>query len=106
MNNFYRWQEEDLLLICRLQPNAANDELVGPYDDGQQLKIRITAPPIDGKANQHLIKYLAKSFGVSKSDVQLESGELNRNKVVRICQPKKIPAKLGIETKIKVRSTS
>lgn len=98
MNPFYRWDGDDLILSCRLQPKAAQDELVGEL--GEQLKIRITAPPVDGKANQHLTRFLAKSFGVSKSQVILESGELSRNKVLRICSPKKYPAKLGIKSKI------
>lgn len=98
MSNFYRWDGNDLILSCKLQPKASNDELVGAW--GEQLKIRITAPPVDGKANQHLTKYLAKTFGVSKRQIIIESGELSRIKVLRICAPKKIPAKLGIETKI------
>ena len=98
MSNYYRWDGEDLVLSCKLQPKAANDEFVGTL--GEQLKIRITAPPVDGKANQHLIKFLAKAFGVSKGQVVIESGELGRSKVVRICHPKKFPAKLTIESKM------
>lgn len=98
MSGFYRWEGEDLVLACKLQPKAASDEFVGEL--GEQLKVRITAPPVDGKANQHLIKFFAKAFGVSKGEVVIESGALGRSKVVRICDPKKIPAKLTIETKI------
>lgn len=61
------------------------------------VKIRITAPPIDGKANTHLIKFLAKTFGVSKSSVVIASGESGRNKVVRISNPRKLPELLNIE---------
>ncbi|MCG8670429.1 MAG: DUF167 family protein [Pseudomonadales bacterium] len=101
MSGFYRWEGSDLLLSCKLQPKASQDELVGEHGaQGEQLKIRITAPPIEGKANQHLVKFLAKSFGVSKSQVMIESGELARTKLVRLRSPKKFPAKLGIETKI------
>lgn len=101
MSGFYRWDGDDLILACKLQPKASNDEFVGGHgENNDQLKIRITAPPIDGKANQHLMKWLAKSFGVSKSQIIIENGELGRSKVIRVCTPKKIPAKLGIETKI------
>lgn len=90
----FHWDGDDLILNCRLQPKASSDEWVGLLDN--QLKIRITAPPVDGKANAHLIKFVAKSFGVSKSAVSIEKGELGRSKVIRVCAPSKIPAKLKI----------
>ena len=94
MSQWYRWDGDDLILQCRLQPKASGDELVG--DLGEELKIRITAPPVDGKANAHLVQFLAKSFGVSKSRVSIEKGELGRSKRVRIHAPGKFPAKLNI----------
>lgn len=94
MADWYQWQGDDLILDCRLQPKASSDEFVG--DLGDELKIRITAPPVDGKANAHLTRFLAKSFGVSKSRVVIEKGELGRSKRIRIQSPEKIPAKLNI----------
>ena len=94
MSAWYRWDGSDLILDCRLQPKASSDELVG--DLGDELKIRITAPPVDGKANAHLVQFLAKSFGVSKSKVQIEKGELGRSKRARIQAPVKFPANLNI----------
>lgn len=94
MADWYQWQGPDLILSCRLQPKVSADELVG--DHGGDLKIRITAPPLDGKANTHLTRFLAKSFGVSKSQVVIEKGELSRSKRIRIHSPVKIPAKLNI----------
>ena len=94
MANWYQWQGMDLILDCRLQPKASSDEIVG--DLGDELKIRVTAPPVDGKANAHLTRFLAKSFGVSKSQVVIEKGELGRSKRIRIQSPEKIPAKLNI----------
>ncbi|MEJ2344154.1 MAG: DUF167 family protein [Gammaproteobacteria bacterium] len=73
----------------RLQPRASRDEIVGAQ--GTRLKIRITAPPVEGKANAHLVRFLAKAFGVSRSQVLLVSGEASREKRVRVEQPKKIP---------------
>ncbi|MDD7425897.1 MAG: DUF167 family protein, partial [[Actinobacillus] rossii] len=51
----------------------------------------ITAPPIDGAANAHLLKYLSKVFKVPKSTIILEKGELNRHKQVFIPTPKLVP---------------
>jgi hypothetical protein len=86
-----------LVLTVRVQPKASKDEIIGPCDDGQgseSLKIRITAPPVDGKANAHLVKFLAKSFGVAKSQVSVVAGETGRNKRVSIAAPSQLP--LGI----------
>jgi conserved hypothetical protein TIGR00251 len=91
---FYHWDGEDLILDCHLQPKASRDEFAGLH--GERLKIRLTAPPVEGKANAHLLAFLGKAFGVPKSAVKLESGELNRQKRVRIPRPTKFPAELGI----------
>ncbi len=91
----YQWQDGDLILSCHLQPKAAKDEIVGLH--GDSVKIRITAPPIDGRANAHLVKFLAKQFGVTKRAVTIISGELARQKRVRIEQPGKLPDLLAIE---------
>jgi uncharacterized protein (TIGR00251 family) len=79
----------DLVLNVHLQPRASRDEIVGAQ--GTRLKIRITAPPVEGKANVHLLRFLAKAFGVARSQVVLLSGETSREKRVRVQQPKKIP---------------
>ncbi|MBB4864305.1 uncharacterized protein (TIGR00251 family) [Pseudomonas nitritireducens] len=91
---FYHWDGEDLLLDVHLQPKASRDEFAGLH--GERLKIRLTAPPVEGKANAHLLAFLGKAFGVPKSTVKLESGELNRQKRVRIPRPTKLPPDLGI----------
>src|SRR5690606_28456861 len=87
----YRWQGEKLILHCQLQPKASSDEIAGVQAD--KLKIRITAPPVDGKANAHLVKFLSKQFGVAKQNVELISGETSRYKVVAIASPAKLPEK-------------
>lgn len=78
-----------LTLSIRVQPKASRDEIVGPY--GDSLKIRITAPPVDGKANAHLIKYLARLFGVPRSRITLLSGTSGRDKRLRINAPTRWP---------------
>lgn len=77
------------MLHCHVQPKASRDALVGLY--GERLKIQISAPPVDGKANKHLLKYIAKEFGVAKTRVSLIRGESSRQKTLEIAQPQKIP---------------
>ncbi|WP_439257501.1 DUF167 family protein YggU [Lonepinella sp. BR2271] len=86
--------EQGLRLRIFLQPKASRDAIVGVHDD--ELKISITAPPIDGAANAHLLKYLSKLFKVPKSAIQLEKGELNRHKQVFIPEPKVMPVEIEI----------
>ncbi|MBL4780654.1 MAG: YggU family protein [Porticoccaceae bacterium] len=87
----FLWQEaETLVLHCHVQPKASRDALAGLY--GERLKVQITAPPVDGKANKHLLKYIAKEFGVAKSRVALVRGESSRLKTLEIARPQKIPA--------------
>lgn len=81
--------ENGIRLRIVLQPKAGKDAIIGLY--GEELKISITAPPVDGAANAHLMKYLGKAFKVPKSAIQLEKGELNRHKQVFIPTPKVIP---------------
>ena len=68
---------EGLRLKIILQPKASKDQIVGLHDD--ELKITITAPPVDGQANAHLMKFLSKAFKVPKSAIILEKGELKLN---------------------------
>ncbi|HGS4828112.1 TPA: DUF167 family protein YggU [Vibrio cholerae] len=88
------WREgDDLLLRLYIQPKASRDSIIGLH--GEELKVAITAPPIDGKANAHLGKYLAKLCKVAKGSVVIEKGELGRHKQVRILQPSQIPAEIA-----------
>ncbi len=85
----YRWDNDDLILSIRVQPKASRDEIVGVY--GDQLKIRLTAPPVDGKANQHLLRFLANYCKVPRARVELISGQTARTKRVRIRRPNCLP---------------
>lgn len=84
-----RYDSQDLLLALYVQPKASRDELVGLH--GDELKLAITAPPVDGKANAHICKLLAKRFKTAKGDVVIERGELGRHKLIRIKNPGQIP---------------
>jgi uncharacterized protein (TIGR00251 family) len=89
VSGWYRWDGEDLVLSLKIQPKASRDEFAEPL--GDELKVRITAPPVDGKANSHLIAFLAKTFGVPKGAVILESGSSSRSKRLRIQKPRRLP---------------
>lgn len=82
-------QAKHLLLSVYIQPKASRDILVGFHAD--ELKIAITAPPVDNKANGHLIKFLAKTFKVPKRDVEIIKGQQSRHKQIRIISPQILP---------------
>ena len=88
----YSWHGDTLTLQVHVQPRASRNEIVGPHGDA--LKVRITAPPVEGKANAHLIQFLAKTFRVPKSHITLASGEASRCKVLRIQSPQSLPPPL------------
>jgi uncharacterized protein (TIGR00251 family) len=83
---WYDWEGTTLLLRIQLQPRASRDKIIGPH--GDYLKICITAPPLEGRANKHLIKFLANCFDVPQHQVTIEKGEQSRIKRVRIDSPK------------------
>ncbi|HDK37651.1 MAG TPA: YggU family protein [Thiolapillus brandeum] len=80
--SWYKQDGKDLLLFLKIQPRSSKDAF-GEVMEGVR-KLRIKAPPVDGKANAYLVKYLAKLFAVPKSRVILESGLTSKNKRIRI----------------------
>ncbi len=77
-----RAADGSLVLSLHIQPGAKKTEIAGLH--GEALKIRLAAPPVDGKANAALIAFLAKTCGVPKSAVELVSGDTSRTKRVRL----------------------
>lgn len=73
-------------LAVHAQPGAKKTAIVGIYGEGDaaQLKIAVQAPPVEGRANEALIEFLAHTFGIPKKSVELLSGELARSKVFRL----------------------
>jgi uncharacterized protein (TIGR00251 family) len=70
-------------LRVRVTPRASRDELAGLDEDGV-LRVRVSAPPVDGKANQAVCKLIARAAGVGKTRVSVVKGERTRDKVVRV----------------------
>lgn len=75
-------EEASVTLSIRIQPRASKNEIM-KMDDGR-LKIRLTAPPVDGAANEALMKFLAERFDISRSQVEIASGHTGREKIIRI----------------------
>ena len=65
-----------------VQPRASRSEVVGEVAGA--LKVRLAAPPVDGAANEELLRLLAKVFGVGRGDVEIVTGTRGRQKVVRV----------------------
>lgn len=74
---------EGVTLAIRAQPGAKKSAITGVYGEGAaaQLKVAVHAPPIEGRANEALIAFLAEYFSIARRDVMLVSGELSRSKV-------------------------
>jgi uncharacterized protein (TIGR00251 family) len=77
-----RLSKEGIVLVLHIQPGVQRTEVVGVYDNA--LKIRLAAPPVDGKANTALIKFVAERLGVPKSAVHLKSGKTAQRKVLEV----------------------
>lgn len=94
MGGWHRWDGVDLVLNVRVQPRAARDAFA---PEPERLRVRITAPPVDGAANAHLLRFVAGEFGVAPSGVSLLRGRTGREKVLRIAAPASMPAALAAE---------
>lgn len=90
------WRREDgaaLVLALHVQPGASRTEIAGTHGvaGDMRLKLRLAAPPVDGKANAELLRFLAEAFGVPLRQVVLVRGATARQKSVRIESPARRP---------------
>jgi hypothetical protein len=83
MTTWLRQDKEGFVLTLHIQPGAKQTTIVGLHGDA--LKIRLAAPPVDGKANAALIDYLAERLGIPRAAVEIVGGQQARSKRVRIC---------------------
>jgi len=74
--------QEPVKVSVRVQPGARKNELLGFQED--VLRVKIAAPPVDGKANRELIVFLSEALGIRKSDITIEKGATTKRKVVGI----------------------
>jgi uncharacterized protein (TIGR00251 family) len=82
VNGFIVDREGALLLTLHIQPGAKKSEVAGRHGDA--IKIRLAAPPVEGKANAALLAFLAQWLRIPKSALHLKSGQTSRRKIVRV----------------------
>jgi uncharacterized protein len=75
-------KDKTIIFAVRVIPRSSRSEIVGEYDGA--LKVKLNSPPVDGEANKELITLLAKTFRVSKSDVEIIGGQTSKLKQVKI----------------------
>lgn len=80
--NFYKEQDNGILLRIKAVPNSSKNEVCGLYDDA--LKVKIKAPAVENKANEELVKFFSKLLKVPKSSVSLKSGDTSKLKTLYI----------------------
>ena len=79
---FYKETSEGVILSVKAQPGARKDEIAGEW--ANSLKVRVTAPPEKGRANEAIVRLLAEKLGLKKSAIRVISGETSRDKRVLI----------------------
>ena len=80
--SWFQIDGETTILTVHAQPGAKRTEIQGLH--GEALKIRVASPPVDGRANDELQRFLAEQFRVPRRDVTVSSGESSRHKQLRI----------------------
>ena len=78
----YTEKDGTLIFKVRVVPRASRSEVVGEHDGA--LRVRIAAPPVDGAANDELVRLLARAFGVPRSAIAITSGNAAKLKTVRV----------------------
>lgn len=81
---FLRAQPDGVLLMVKLQPRASANEIVPPQVDSGELRIRVSAPPVDAAANEALIRLLAEWLDCARGSVELVRGHKSRHKTVKL----------------------
>ena len=92
MANWYRRNDDVVTLTLHVQPGAKRSEITGLH--GTALKIRLAAPPIEGRANEALLKFVAALFDVPLRQVELKQGMQSRHKVVAVTGSEVEPERL------------
>ena len=94
-SNWYLWQGALLRLRLRVIPRAKKAAF--STRRGDRWIVRVKSPPVDGKANIELVRFLADAFGCQRNAITLRQGETGRDKLIEIDGPTKIPSELPID---------
>ena len=73
--NWFESVREGIVIRVKVQPRAKRSEIVGLYGDPPRLKIRLAAPPVDGKANEELIGFIKEKLNLTQSQIRIIRGE-------------------------------
>lgn len=95
--------EKGAALTIRVTPRSRKTEIGGVLDDGT-LRIRVAAPPVEGKANKELIAFLAKVLGVRKNKVEIVAGEKGLDKIISVLEMPAMEAEQRINSWIEKHS--
>lgn len=79
---YLREDKDGVVFKVRVQPKAAHNQLAGLFEDA--IKLRLTAPPVEGEANEACRKFFARLLSVPRSQVEILSGHTGRNKTVKV----------------------
>lgn len=90
---WYAWRGDTLILRIKVQPRSSRNALGEVL--GDRIKLYLTAPPVDGKANAAVVAFLADAFGVAKGAVSIRRGETGRDKEIHVQSPQNL-VDLGI----------
>ena len=92
MSGWFRRTDQGWLISVHAQPGAKKGAVAGLH--GEALKIRVAAPPVEGKANEALTAFVAKALGVSRRAVSIVKGESSREKLLLVADVAADPARL------------
>ena len=79
---YLREQPDGVLLSIKLQPRASSNEIGEPL--GQELRVKVTAPPVDAAANEALVRFLADTLSCPRNRVELVRGHTSRHKIIKL----------------------
>lgn len=92
---YLRAQPDGALLSVKVQPRASSNEI--GKEQGGELKVKVTAPPVDSAANEALVRFLAEELGCPRNRVELVRGQTSKHKVIKLygLSPEAVLARLG-----------
>lgn len=96
-DRFFAWDGDTLIVNVLGKPAAGRDAIGKPK--GNQLKVSVTATPKDGKATDHMVRFLAPLFGVPVSQITVVFGRQSVHKQLRITAPTRLPAVFGADSR-------